>query len=203
MQTKIRKTKKSEYLITENITREAFWNLFTPGCSEHLVLHQLRKSDCYIDALDVVAETEGVLSGHSLTTKASIVDKNGIPTEVLCVGPISVLPHFQHRGIGSALMKQSIKIGQKLGYRGMLLFGDPDYYSRFGFIDAKHFGISTKEGQNFAPFMALALYHNGLSNVHGRFFESDAFAFDENELELFDKGFGKKEKGKPRIILNF
>lgn len=202
MKTRIRKTRKSEYLSTEIITREAFWNLFTPGCSEHLVLHQLRKSDCYIDALDLVAETEGVLSGHALTTKAKIIGTNGVVTEVLCVGPISVLPHFQHQGIGSKLMKQSIKIGQKIGYRGMLLFGDPDYYSRFGFSNAINFGISTKEGQNFDPFMALPLSGNSLSNIRGRFYEADSFAFDDNDLERFDEGFEKKEKGKPRIELN-
>ena len=45
MEILIQRTKTKDFQTTENITREAFWNLFKPGCDEHLVLHNLRKSN--------------------------------------------------------------------------------------------------------------------------------------------------------------
>ncbi len=100
MEVLIQRTKTNYFLITENITRETFWNLFKSGCDEHLVLHKLRKSNCYISNLDMVALSENRIIGHIITTKAKVVDKQNNEHQVLCVGPISVLPEFQKKGIG-------------------------------------------------------------------------------------------------------
>lgn len=40
----IRLEKSSDHHIVNNLTREAFWNLYIPGCDEHYILHKLRKS---------------------------------------------------------------------------------------------------------------------------------------------------------------
>ena len=61
----------------------------------------------------------------------------------------------------------------------MILFGNPNYYPRFGFKNAEEFNITTKEGMNFDPFMALELRDKGLSAVHGKFFLDDSAEFDE------------------------
>lgn len=58
MEILIQRTKQKDFLTTENITRETFWNLFKSGCDEHLVLHNLRKRNCYITDLDMVAISE-------------------------------------------------------------------------------------------------------------------------------------------------
>ena len=198
----IQKTKPKDFLITENITRETFWNLFKPGCDEHLVLHNLRKSNCYIPNLDLVALSENKIVGHIIITNAKVVDSKNKEHQVLCVGPISVHPEFQKKGIGTILLKKSIATAKKLGYSVMILFGHPDYYHRFGFVNAQNYGITTKEGMNFEPFMALGLYPNALAAMSGKFYEDKAFETNEEELNEFENLFPKKEKGKPKIDIN-
>jgi predicted N-acetyltransferase YhbS len=104
------------------------------------------------------------------------------------------LPGFQRKGIGSKLMNNSIIAAKKLGFSGMILFGNPEYYHRFGFRNAKEYGITTKEDRNFEPFMALELKNNGLTGVKGRFFEDEAFKTNPEELIEFEKKFSYKEK---------
>ncbi|MCX8105940.1 MAG: N-acetyltransferase [Ignavibacterium album] len=190
----IKQTNQNDFAITENITREAFWNVYKPGCSEHLVLHNLRKSKSYIKDLDLIAICDDQIVGHIISTKARVVDSQNKEYEVLCVGPLSVLPYFQKQGIGEKLMKESIKIAKRLGFRGMILFGNPDYYHRFGFRNAKEFEITTKDYQNFEPFMALELFKNALNDVKGKFIEDESFNVNEDELNEFEKQYPYKEK---------
>ena len=48
MDIEIRLEVEADYLETEKMTREAFWDLYKPGCNEHFILHQLRKSPAFI-----------------------------------------------------------------------------------------------------------------------------------------------------------
>lgn len=198
----IRKPEISEFYQTENVTREAFWNLYKPGCDEHLVLHQLRKSSSYISELDLIALFNNEITGHIISTIAKVIDNQGNETEVLCVGPVSVLPAIQNKGIGTKLIKFSISEAKKMGFKGMILFGNPEYYHRFGFVNAKEYDITTKDYQNFDPFMALELSENGLGNAEGRFVEDDAFTTREEELLKFEMQFPLKEKGEPRVDIS-
>src|ERR1035437_10774999 len=95
---------QKDFSRTEIITREAFWNLYKPGCNEHLILHNLRKCKSYMSELDLVAVVENEITGHIISTKARVTDPLNNEHEILCVGPLSVLPGFQRKGIGSKLM---------------------------------------------------------------------------------------------------
>ena len=194
MTTIIQPTASSDFPFTETMTREAFWNLYRPGSVEHLILHNLRNSTNYIHDLDLVALVDDEVVGHIISTKAKVVDEYNTEYEILCVGPLSVLPAFQKNGIGSALMNHSILVANKLGFTGMILFGNPDYYHRFGFRNAQEYKITTKEGQNFEPFMALELQTNGLMYTTGRFIEDSAFEVQPEDIEAFDKNFPYMEK---------
>ena len=202
MEIRIQKTNPKDYRITESITRETFWDLFKPGCNEHLVLHNLRNSNNYIANLDLVALSEKNIVGHIIISKANVLDLQNMEHQVLCVGPISVIQEFQKKGIGSKLLNETIAIAKELGYSAMLLFGHPNYYQRFGFVNAQNYGITTKEGMNFEPFMVLELYPNALAAVKGKFYEDKAFEIKEQELNEFEKLFPKKEKGKAKFDIN-
>lgn len=194
MEVQIQPATGKDFLFTENVTREAFWNIYRPGCVEHLILHNLRNSKSYIHELDLVAILDNEITGHIISTKAKVIDSLNNGHEILCVGPLSVLPDYQKQGIGSNLLNESIRIAKELGYSGMILFGNPEYYHRFGFVNALEYSITTKEGQNFEPFMALELQNNVLGNSKGRFFDDNAFEIEPDELIEFEKKFTYKEK---------
>lgn len=118
---------------------------------------------------------------------------------MICVGPISVLPNLQNKGIGAQLLEYAISEAAKMGFSGMILFGDPSYYHRFGFVNAKAYEITTKDGKNFEPFMALELQENGLAKVKGRFFEDKAYTTQDEALLEFEKKFPPKKKSKAKI----
>jgi predicted N-acetyltransferase YhbS len=84
-------------------------------------------------------------------------------------------------------MKHSLEKAKQLGYRAIIIFGDPEYYHRFGFVNAKVYNIQTSEGINFEPFMALQLYENSLAGISGKFYADKVFEVDKEELEIFEK----------------
>lgn len=191
----IRLEVEEDYFETEKMTREAFWDLYKPGCNEHFLLHQLRKSQAFIPELDYVACDGEVLVGNIIYTQATI--SNGMDqTTVLCMGPLSVAPLYQHRGIGSALLRKTIEIAGRMGYKGVVIFGNPGYYQTFGFKNAQEYNIQTSQGDNFDAFMVLELVKNGLQGISGRFYEAEAFKMDPDEFEAYEKQFPYKEKHK-------
>ncbi len=194
MEPHIQTATQKDFKITENLTREAFWNVYKPGCDEHLILNKLRNSKSYIRELDLVAIFENKIVGHIISTKAKVIDSQDFEHEVLCLGPVSVIPDFQKNGIGSKLINESIKVATELRFSGIILFGNPEYYHRFGFKNAGFYSITTKDGQNFEPFMALELQEGSLKNAHGKFFEDECFTTNEAELVEFEKQFPYKEK---------
>ena len=58
----IRRERSEEYFTVENLVREAFWNVYRPGCLEHYVLHKLRKDAAFVPELDLVMELDGELT---------------------------------------------------------------------------------------------------------------------------------------------
>ncbi|HEY8910952.1 MAG TPA: N-acetyltransferase [Desulfosporosinus sp.] len=190
----IRQENEKDYQEVENLTREAFWDLYHPGCSEHLIVHNIRKASSFIPELDFVALLDDKLVGNVIYTKSNVVDKDNNEHGVITFGPISVLPSYQKQGIGSALIAHTKKIAQTMGYKAIIIFGNPAYYHQFGFENAANFEISTAAGVNFEAFMALELYRGGLQGITGRFYADPVFAVNQEELEAFEKKFPYKEK---------
>lgn len=183
----------SDYRIVEELTREAFWNYHVPGCDEHYLLHIMRKTDSFIRELDIVAEVNGKIVGNIVYTKGKIVDDNGACHNVISFGPISVLPSFQGKGIGSRLIEHTKTVAKELSYKAILIYGDPNYYCRFGFVAAENYKIGTSDNMYAVPLQALELYPGALSNISGRFYEDEIYEIDKMAAKEFDKGFSPKE----------
>jgi predicted N-acetyltransferase YhbS len=194
MSIKIRLEKEKDHQEVENMTREAFWDLHQPGCDEHLLAHKLRTAEAFIPELDFVAELDHQVVGNIMYSRAKVIDGKGSEHEVLTFGPLSVLPSHQRLGVGSALVKHTLKLAEEMGFKAIIIFGHPEYYHRFGFANAERFHITTSDGANFEPFMALELYEGALRGIEGRLYLDDVFKTDPAELEIFDKGFPYREK---------
>ncbi|MCE1174827.1 MAG: N-acetyltransferase [Propionibacteriales bacterium] len=187
----IRPARADDYRSTEELVRDAFWDLYRPGCVEHLIIHQARKSDELL--IDLVAIDDDGLLGSLIVTRAQIVDASGQAAEVGYLGPIGVRPDRQRTGVGSALMRAGLDQLTEQGFVGVFLFGDPGYYGRFGFADAVTWAITTPDGLNFPAFMGLELRAGGLNGVQGRLAESPAFEVDSAALTEFDQQFEPRE----------
>jgi predicted N-acetyltransferase YhbS len=189
----LRLEKPSDYRVVEELTREAFWGMNHPNCDEHYLVHILRKIPAFVPELDFVAEIGGKIVGNIMYSRAKVVGDAGTEHEVLTFGPISVLPEYQNRGVGKALLKHTIEEAKRLGYRAIVFFGHPDYYPRVGFRRAEEFGITTASGKNIDALMAMPLYDGALDDIKGRFYEDPVFRVDAERAEEFDKSFPHKE----------
>jgi putative acetyltransferase len=190
----IRKEEKDDYRTVEQLVREAFWNLYVPGCNEHYILHNLRRSNDFIPELDFVAEKEGQIVGQIAYSRGIIKGKGAESKEVITFGPVSVLPAFQRRGMGSALIIHTISLARGMGYPAICIYGDPRYYSGFGFRCAEKYEIKTAEDKFAVSLQVLELRQGALNNVSGRFIESVAFSVDETGFAQYDATFPFKEK---------
>lgn len=190
----IRWEKHEDYRRVEEITREAFWNVYRPGCYEHLVIHRLRQSPDFIPELDFVALSGDKLVGSIIYSHANIVKDNGRRQEVLTFGPLSVLPEWQGKGVGAALIEHSQKAAAGLGYKACIIYGDPEYYKAFGFAGAAKYYISPPDGKYIKALLVHELQEGVLGGSPGRFFASPSFMVKDEELEEFDKIFPAKKK---------
>ena len=194
MDVTIRNEIEADYSTVEGLVRDAFWNLYVPGCSEHFVMHNLRRSRDFIPELDFVAEKEGQIVGQIAYSRGLIRDSEGSEKGVISFGPVSVLPALQRRGIGTALIVHSVNLARNLGYPAICIYGDPRYYSRFGFRGGEKYDIKTADDKFAVALLALELKHGVLNNMAGRFIESADFEVDTNELAKYDAAFPVWEK---------
>jgi len=189
----LRLEEEKDYNSVENLTREAFWNVYKPGCDEHLLIHNMRKTKEFVKDLDYVTIFNDEIIGNIVYAKSKIIDINR-EYDVLTFGPVSVLPMYQRKGIGKKLIEHTITKAQEMGFIAILIYGNPQYYERFGFRNTKEYTITDMEGNYIDALMALELYPNSLENIHGKFFEGEAYKIDKKELEIFEKNFPYKEK---------
>lgn len=191
----IRNECPKDYRKVEEITREAFWNLYVPGCSEHWIVHKIRTHPDYLPKLSFILEADGEIAGSIFYTKSKIVTEDQGEIETITFGPVSIVPSMHRKGLGRRLIEHSIEEAKKRGYRAILILGYPYHYEPYGFIGGKEFGISMADGKFYKGLQALPLYHGALDGISGFARFSDVFEEpDPDELEAFDKTFPEKEK---------
>lgn len=193
MDIKLRPEQPADYHQAENVTREAFWNHYSPGCNEHYLLHVMRDCPAFVPELDVVAVHDEKIVGNSVCLKATVKGDNGNEYGVLSLGPISVLPSYQRKGIGGRMIGYTRELAREMGFRAILLCGDPDYYSRQGFVPAETLGIRTADNMYAAALQVCELYEGALSGAKGHYLEDAIYNVDEPPAAAFDKKFPVKE----------
>ena len=185
----IRTEREEERRIVEKMTKAAFWNVNYPGCDEHFVAHRLRLAASFVPELDLVALRGDRVVGNIMFTRAKVVEESGKEHEILTFGPVSVWPELQKQGIGGALIRHAMAKAAGMGFVGIAIYGNPDYYQRFGFVASKRFGISATDGMFLRALQAVELKPNGFGSISGKLVIDDAYFVDTGEFEAFDRDF--------------
>ena len=193
----IRLEKKEDHREVENLFREAFWNVYRPGCSEHCVIHGLRDDPAFVPGLDFVMEKDGRLIGQNVFVRTVIDADDGRQVEVLTMGPICVAPGWQRQGYGRRLLNWSLEKATAAGFGAVLFEGDIAFYGQCGFDYASKFGIryhDLPEGADASFFLCRELIPGYLENVTGVYQTPRGYYVDDAAVAEFDKSFPPKVK---------
>ena len=193
----IRLETKNDYRAAEQLTREAFWNVYRPGCLEHYVLHVLRSDPAFVPELSFVMERDGRLIGHVMYMRAKIVADDGREIPMMTFGPISIRPDLQRQGLGKYLLDCSMELAKDLGAGALCIEGNIDFYGKSGFVVAGTKGIRYhgEPEQEIVPYVLLKELRPGfLSGVTGVYHTPKGYYVDEAAAEEFDRDFPSKEK---------
>ena len=137
----IRLEKPEDYRAVEDLTREAFWNVYRPGCTEHYVLHCYRDNPDFIPDLDFVMEENGRLIGHVMFSRAELVLNDGSRKPSWTFGPISIHPDYKRKGYGLKLLRHALGKARENGVGFLCMEGNIGFYKHAGFDLASKFGI--------------------------------------------------------------
>lgn len=196
----IRHESESDYRTVENLTREAFWNVYQPGCTEHYVLHCYRTNPDFIPELDFVMELDGEIIGHVMFSKAEIIADDGRHIPILTFGPISIAPAFKRKGYGVILLRYALAKAKETGFGAVFMEGNIDFYKHAGFVLASslkiHYHAEPRESE-VPYFLGQELKAGYLNGIEGTYHTPKGYyvAFDNPaEFDKYDATFPAKEK---------
>ena len=207
----IRLEETKDYREVENLTREAFWNVYRPGCTEHYVLNQYRTNPDFIPKLDFVMErlrvgdgTSGMednkIIGHVMFSKAEIILDDGTHFPSWTFGPISIHPDYKRKGYGLKLLKYAIDKAKEMGIGLLQMEGNNVFYKHAGFDLASkmkiHYHAEPRDSE-VPYFLAQELIPGYWGNREGTYCPPKGyFVADENPeaFEVYEATFPQKEK---------
>lgn len=198
----IRQEQPADFSIVENLTREAFWNVYRPGCSEHYVLHCYRSHPDFIPELSLVLECKGEIFAHIMFAWSKIfVDADsprhaGEQLKMMTFGPISVRPDMQRKGLGKMLLDYALERARQMGAGCIAMCGNIQFYGKCGFVTATSKGIRyADDPAGDAPYFLIRELTPGfLDGIRGTYRDPAPYFVDDCDVDEFDKQFPPKEK---------
>ena len=184
----IRREAEEDFRAVEELTREAFWNLNSPGCEEHYLVHILRSHADFLPELDLVATHGAEIAASILYSRSRVED---VPT--VTFGPLSVLPAYQRMGAGSALVRHTLSLCRERESAPSSFTATrpitPVRLSPGGGV--RHLHRRRHVRRRPASAGTVARFHGGRA---WPLFESPAFEVDVRAAEAFDKDFPRRPK---------
>ena len=193
----IRLEKNDEHHAVECLVREAFWNVYRPGCLEHYVLHCLRNNADFVPELDFVMELDGRLIGQNVFVRTSIRTDDGREMPIMTMGPICIAPEFQGRGYGKILLDHSLARATALGCPAVCFEGNIGFYGKSGFTYAHDFGLryhGLPDGADDSFFLAKELTPGYFAGITGEYATPQVYLVDEDAADEYDQNFPRREK---------
>ena len=186
----IRVEEERDYSTVESLVRQAFWNVYRSGCTEHYVLHHLRNCPDFIPELAFVMEADGKIIGQNVFVKAQITKSNGTAFPILTMGPICIANEYKRKGYGKILLDYSLEKAKALGYGAVCFEGNIDFYGKSGFDYASKFGIKyhgLPEGVAADFFLCKELKSGYLDGITGVYATPEPYFVAEENPEDFEK----------------
>ncbi len=163
----IRQETQKDFGQIYDLVKVAFQTAQVSNGKEQDFVYELRSKKSYIPELALVSEDEGKLTGHIMFTRMDISGEDGKNHEFLLLAPVSVVLEKRNQGLGSALIKEGMKRAEKMGFKAVILVGNPDYYHRFGYKSAISFGIKNKQNIPDKNVMVYELVPDSLKGFQG------------------------------------
>ena len=155
----IRQETPEDIAAIRHINEQAFG-----GTVEADIVEKLRHRGAL--TLSLVAMQNNEIIGHIAFSPVKVESERS-SFEAIALAPMAILPAYQHRGIGSQLVRAGLEECRRLGYKAVIVLGHPDYYPRFGFVPASTFNLRCEYPVPEEAFMALELSTGALANVSG------------------------------------
>jgi len=193
----IRLETEKDYRAVENLTREAFWNVYKPGADEHWFAHSMRSHPAFLPELTHVAERDGEIIGSIMYTKSQVVAADGETKDVVTFGPISVAPEYQRRGLSRMMIEHTFALAREMGYEVAINFGNPANYVGRGFVSCKKKNVwYAVEGNYPTALLVCELKEGALDGKVWEYIQNDADVCCEDTAAVaaFDATFPPKEK---------
>lgn len=181
----------------ENLVRDSFWNVYRPGCTEHFVLHTIRKSPYFIPELSFVMELNGEIIGQNIFVNASVLSDNGEIIPITTMGPICIANKFKRLGYGKKLLDYSLEKAAAFGCSAVCFEGNINFYGKSGFTYAENYGLryhNLPKGADSSFFLCKELKVGYLRGITGEYEPPECYRVNEAAFEEFDKAFPQKEK---------
>ena len=195
----IRTETESDDRAVENLTREAFWNVYRPGCMEHYVLHCFRTDPALVPELDLVMELDGTLIGHIMYARSEIACSDGRALPIMTFGPISLAPEYKRQGYGKCLLDYSMEKAKEMGAGALAITGNILFYGKSGFVPAKSKGIRYADDPDASYLLIKELTPGFLSGISGTYKDPEGYFVCERDPDgfaQFEATFPEKEKQK-------
>lgn len=193
----IRRETPDDYRKVEELTREAFWNVYRPGCTEHYVLHCLRSDPAFVKELDYVMEIDGKIMGQIVFVRAEVECGDGSRLPVMTFGPICIAPHYKRQGYGKILLDTVMEKAAAMGVGALVTEGNILFYGKSGFAPAKAMGVRYADDPDAEYLIAKELQPGYLKGVSGIYRDPAGYFVAEKDpaaFARFDAAFPEKEK---------
>lgn len=191
----IRLEERTDFKQVEYLIREAFWNVYRPGCYEHYIVHNLRYDSSFVRQLDYVLEVDNRIIGHISYSRNELTTDDDKTVDVVTLGPVSIHPDYQRRGYGTKIIQYTLNKAKGLGISCVFVIGDENYYQRFGFTGAKKYGIQFNDVEGDTPFFMIKIFdEDSLNFEKATYHNNPLFDVDEEKLDEFDRNFPPKIK---------
>ena len=167
MSINIRLEEPSDIQSIHKVTVAAFFDAPHTDHTEQLIVKALRDSGAL--TISLVAENSAQIVGHVALSPVTISNDSNDSNGWYGLGPISVIPCEQGKGIGSKLMNAALAELKNLKANGCVLLGDPNYYHRFGFEPRGGLVLPDVPPEYFQALLLQGAHPKGTVTYHESF----------------------------------